>query len=110
MDDSACHAFFAQPTNPYHRHYEALRAVFVEGRALKDVAAQFGMAYRSLRQLLYGFRRHCRHPTEGAPFFKSRKSDGLPDPRRRRGQRPRQSSLPSPIARNSSCRRPSRYG
>ena len=28
MDDTPCREFFAQPTNPYHRRYEALRAVF----------------------------------------------------------------------------------
>lgn len=71
MDDSACRTFFAQPTNPQHRRYEAIRAVFVEGRTVKDVAAQFGMAYRSLRQWLYEFRQHCQQPAAGSPFFKS---------------------------------------
>jgi transposase-like protein len=78
MDDSACRTFFAQPTNPHHRRYEALRAVFVDGRTVKDVAEQFGMAYSSLRQWLYEFRQHCQHPPDGSPFFKSRKSDGPP--------------------------------
>jgi hypothetical protein len=41
MDDTACRAFFAQPTNPCHRRYEALRAVFVDSRSPKDVAEQF---------------------------------------------------------------------
>lgn len=72
MDDSACRAFFVQPTNPQHRRYEALRAVFVDGRTVKDVAEQFSMAYSSLRQWVYEFR-HCQHPTAGSPFFKSRK-------------------------------------
>ena len=69
MDDTPCREFFAQPTNPYHRHYEALRAVFVEGRAAKDVAAQFGLAYNSMRQLLCSFRRHCQDSADGSPFF-----------------------------------------
>jgi transposase-like protein len=109
MDDSACRAFFAQPSNPHHRRYEALRAVFVEGRTAKDVAEQFGMAYSSLRQWLYEFRLHCQQAADGSPFFKSRKSDGPPEPPRR-PNRPRQNSLPSPIAGSSSCRRPSRCG
>jgi DNA-directed RNA polymerase specialized sigma24 family protein len=71
MDDSPCREFFSQPTNPYHRRYEALRAVFVEGRSLKEVAEQFGLAYSSLRQLLYEFRQHCRHSTDASPFFES---------------------------------------
>jgi len=110
MDDTACRAFFTQPTNPHHRRYEALRAVFVEGRTVKDVAEQFGMAYSSLRQWLYEFRQHCQHPADGSPFFKSRKSAGQPESQRRPSRRPRQSSPLLPIARNSSCRRQSRCG
>lgn len=71
MDDAPCRAFFTQPTNTYHRRYEALRAVFVEGRALKEVADQFGLAYSSLRQLLYEFRQHCRQSGDASPFFES---------------------------------------
>jgi hypothetical protein len=71
MDDTTCRAFFAQPINPYHRRYEALRAVFVDRQAPRDVAEQFGMAYNSLRQLLYEFRQHCRHAADGSPFFAS---------------------------------------
>ncbi len=107
MDDTACRAFFSQPANPYHRQYEALRAVFIEGRAPKLVAARFGLAHRSLRQLIYEFRRHCRHPADASPFFASAKTAGLP--RRWRG-RPRPRSQPSPTAANSSSPRPSRCG
>jgi DNA-directed RNA polymerase specialized sigma24 family protein len=71
MDDTSCREFFSQPTNPYQRRYEALRAVFVEGRSLKEVAEQFGLAYNSLRQLLYEFRQQCRQSTDGSPFFES---------------------------------------
>ena len=103
MDDSPCRAFFAQPTNPYHRRYEALRAVFVDGRSPKDAAEEFGLAYSSLRQLQYEFRQHCRHAADGSPFFASPKSAGLPP----LPQAPalRKSSQPSPIAASSSCRR-----
>ena len=83
MDDAACHAFFAQPTNPHHRRYEAIRAVFVEGRKAKDVAAEFGMAYSSLRQWIYEFRQYCRHSAGDSPFFESQESDDLPRPRQR---------------------------
>ncbi len=102
MDDAVCRAFFAQPTNPYHRHYEALRAVFVEGRAAKVVAAHFGMAYSSLRQLLCEFRQHCRQPAgdDGSPFFAIPKWDGLWELCRRPSRPPRKSFPPSPIARS----------
>ena len=56
MDDTRCLEFFFQPDNAYHRRYEALRAVFVEGRSQKQVAQQFGYEYSSMRQLVYEFR------------------------------------------------------
>jgi DNA-directed RNA polymerase specialized sigma24 family protein len=71
MDDTLCREFFSQPTNPYQRRYEALRAVFIEERSPKEVAEQFGFAYGSLRQLIYEFRQHCRHSTDASPFFES---------------------------------------
>ena len=64
MDDTACQEFFSQTTNPYHRRYEALRAVFVEGRSQKEVAADFGYQYGSFRQLVYEFRRDCHNSTD----------------------------------------------
>ena len=57
MDDSRCREFFSQPAQPYHRQYEALRAVFLEGCSQKEVADRFGYSYNSLRQLVYEFRR-----------------------------------------------------
>ena len=99
MDDTACREFFARPTNPYHRRYEALRAVFVERRAAKDVAEQFGLTERSVRQLVYEFRQHCRQARTGSPFFASGESVGLPG-RRPAIKLPRRRSPPSPIASN----------
>jgi DNA-directed RNA polymerase specialized sigma24 family protein len=69
MDDTRCREFFARPTNPYHRRYEALRAVFVEGRSAHEVAEQFGFELSSLRQLLCEFRQHCRNAADASPFF-----------------------------------------
>ena len=109
MDDTTCREFFAQPTNPYHRRYEALRAVFVEGRAPREVAEQFGWAYSSLRQLLYEFRQHFRHSAADSPFFESGKWDGLPGRPPPIGL-PRKRSPPSPIAGNSSCQLPNPCG
>lgn len=71
MDDTACREFFSQPTHPYQRQYEALRAVFVEGRSQSEVAEQFGFQYSSLRQLAYEFRHHCRDSANQSPFFGS---------------------------------------
>ena len=46
MDDTGCRGFFLEPVATYHRQYEALRAFFIEGRRLHDIAQQFG--YRDL--------------------------------------------------------------
>jgi hypothetical protein len=35
MDDTACHQFFAQPSQTYQRQYEAMRAVFFDLRPQK---------------------------------------------------------------------------
>ncbi len=71
MDDTAYREFFEQPTQTYHRRYEALRAVFVDQRSQKEVAEEFGFTYGSMRQLVFEFRQYCDtqdEPTE-SPFF-----------------------------------------
>jgi hypothetical protein len=72
MDDAALQRFFTHPTHVYHRQYEALRAVVVEGRPQKEVAEAFGFQHRSLRQLLYEFRHSfdARRRSTQSPFFK----------------------------------------
>jgi hypothetical protein len=42
MDDTRCRPFFLEPAETYHRQYEAMRAFFVEGRQLQEIAQQFG--------------------------------------------------------------------
>jgi len=72
MDDTRYQEFFSQPTNPYHRQYEALRAVMTEGRSQKDIAQQFGFKYHTLRQLVYEFRQQQDLATNASmrsPFF-----------------------------------------
>ena len=59
MDDTACEAFFSQPRQTYQRQYEALRAIFLEGRSQKAVADQFGFNYGTVRQLVGKFREAC---------------------------------------------------
>jgi transposase len=71
MDDTPYREFFSRPTQPNHRRYEALRAVFLDGRSQKDVAEHFGYRYSALRQLIYEFRRQGRDPGAASPFFES---------------------------------------
>lgn len=73
MDDTACRDFFEQPTQTYHRRYEALRAVFVDQRSQKEVAQVFGFTYDSMRQLVREFRQHCDAENDSgeSPFFET---------------------------------------
>jgi transposase-like protein len=71
MDDTAARQYFTCPTQTYHRRYEALRAVIVDGRSQKAVADKFGFQHHSLRQLVYEFRRSLEAgaTSEESPFF-----------------------------------------
>lgn len=73
MEDTTGREYFTQPTQTYHRRYEALRAVIVDGRSQKEVADTFGFQYRSVRQLVYEFRRWRDSDRESAesPFFET---------------------------------------
>ena len=63
--------WFTAPAQLNHRRYEALRAVFLDGRSQKEVADHFGYRYSTLRQLVYEFRRHGLDGDEASPFFAS---------------------------------------
>lgn len=83
MDDMAYRQFFAQPDQTYQRQYEALRAVFADGRSQKDVAEQFGFTYGTMRQLVFKFRQVCddhRQPTESL-FFELPAARGFLSPK-----------------------------
>ena len=75
MDDAAYQTYFTHPTQTYHRQYEALRAVFVDGKSQKEVAEAFGYEYDAFRQLIRKFRQHCAVSQESAEslFFEMSK-------------------------------------
>ena len=79
MNDTLCESFFLQPTQPLHRCYEILRAVFVEHRPLQDVAQQYGYRYGSLRNLVTRFRAQCQRGQ--VPPFSPRRHAVGPQPR-----------------------------
>jgi hypothetical protein len=56
-DITECRRFFAEPTHPRQRMYEALRAYFLEGRPSHEVARDFGYTPGSFRVLCHSFRR-----------------------------------------------------
>ena len=70
MDETLCRRFFLEPTQTYQKQYEALRAVFAEGRCLKDVAEQFDYEYGSLRTIAYRFGTQLS-AGQVPPFFRS---------------------------------------
>jgi hypothetical protein len=70
VDDSLCQRFFMDANSTtYHRQYEALRAVFVEGLPQNEVATKYGFTHGSLRQLVHEFRTAIRSNSP-PPFFK----------------------------------------
>ena len=73
MNDTRCRRFFLEPNETSHRQYEALRAFFVEGRPLKEIAQQFGYQESSLRVMVSRFRHHVKI-NEVPPFLFSRQS------------------------------------
>ena len=48
-------AFFAEPTDPAQRRYEALRAYFVEGATAREAAERFGYAPATMVALVRDF-------------------------------------------------------
>jgi len=112
MNDLPCTSFFGQPTQPLHRRYEALRAVFLEHRPLPEVAEAFGYAYGSLRNLVTDFRTQCQ-AGQVPPFLLTRLGDDplgrLPPttpPERTRRRSP--TAVNSPSRPGDSCARASR--
>ena len=71
MEDARCREFFSQPTQTYHRRYEALRAIFIKGRSHQEVAEQFGFEHGTVRQLVCEFRKRCCQAGAASPFFAS---------------------------------------
>jgi hypothetical protein len=76
MDDKRCRRFFLDADSAtYHRQYEALRAIFIDGLAQNDVAVKYGYTNGSMRQLVHGFRRAIRSDSP-PPFFRSPRTVG----------------------------------
>ncbi len=75
MDGTRCRKFFLEPRETYHRQYEALRAFFVEGRPLNEIAQQFGYQESSLSVMISKFWNQVK-ANSLRPFLFSRGSDG----------------------------------
>ena len=62
---------FLEPVATYHRQYEALRAFFIDGRRLHDIAQQFGYRETSLRSMVCRLRAQVQ-AGEVPPFLDNR--------------------------------------
>ena len=67
--------FFIEPQQTFHRQYEALRAVFVEGQPLEPVAVRFGSKVSTLQAMVDRFRADRRGGV-APPFFARTAADG----------------------------------
>ena len=68
MTSNTYQQFFLQPTDPWHRRYEALRRVFVEQQPVKEVAQHFQVSYGTLCNWVSEFRAQ-RDQDQPPPFF-----------------------------------------
>ncbi len=93
MNNTLYRQFFLEPTETYHRQYEALRAFFVEGQRLKEIAQQFGYQESSLRVMVCQFRKQVKANTLHPFLFSRRSGDrtGNPVSKRRSARSRRQS-------------------
>ncbi len=76
MDGHPCRSFFLEPELTFHRRYEALRAFFVEGRPVAEIAAQFGYKPTALQVMIRRF--HAQFRRARVPPFSSPTVEGDP--------------------------------
>jgi hypothetical protein len=94
MEGDSNRQFFLKPQQVFHRQYEALRAVFVEGQPLEPVAVRFGYKVSALRSMVSRFRADRRGGVT-PPFFARTVADG-PAAHRRTEAAPLRKSPRSP--------------
>ena len=75
MDDRSICSFFLEPSQTLQRQYEALRAVFVDGRPMKEIARQFGYRHDTLRALVSRFRQQQQQGTTPPFLFRPNAAD-----------------------------------
>ena len=68
--------FFASPTLTRQRHYEILRARFVEKRRVKDIAKSFGLSHYTVESRIRDFKT-AMDKGEAPAFFLEPKLSGF---------------------------------
>ena len=94
MEGYSDRPFFLEPQQTFHRQYEALRAVFVEGQPLEPVAVRFGYKVSTLQAMVSRFRADRRRGVT-PPFF-ARTAAGGPAGHRRAEAAPLRKGPKSP--------------
>jgi hypothetical protein len=79
MEDSDCRQYFLAPQETHQRRYEALRALFLDGAPLADVAERFGYKVSTLKSMACRFRVACRGGAT-PPFSFRMAEDDTPGP------------------------------
>ena len=74
MSEMAYREFFLEPTETWHRRYEALRACIVDQQPLAEVARRFGVSYGTACNWVSEFRSQ-RDAGQRPPFFFSPSAD-----------------------------------
>jgi hypothetical protein len=77
MEGDHYRLFFLEPQQTFHRQYEALRAVFLDGLPLEPVAERFGYKIATLQSMVSRFRAERRGG--GTPPFFARTAAGGPE-------------------------------
>lgn len=71
MDDEPCRQFFLQPHESLQRRYEALRAYFIDGRSVAEIADRLGYRLSSLKSMVCRFRASCARGSSPPFFFRT---------------------------------------
>lgn len=103
MEASHDSRFFLEPEQTFHRRYEALRALAVDGEPIERVAERFGYKPSALRSMVSRFRADRRRGVT-PPFFSPTVADDPPGDAAKgadRSPRPRRSPT---VARSTSSR------
>jgi hypothetical protein len=74
MEANLTSRFFLEPNQTFQRQYEALRAIFVDGEPIDQVADRFGYKTSALRVMASRFRGDCRRGVT-PPFFSTTDAD-----------------------------------
>jgi hypothetical protein len=86
MEGSHTSQFFLEPKQTFQRQYEALRAIFVDGEPLDQVAGRFGYKSSALRVMASRFRGDRRRGAT-TPFFSTTDADVHSGPARAKTSR-----------------------